>query len=419
MDELQPTISLITTCKGRLTFLRQTLPRMVDQGERSEVIVVDYDCPDGTAAWVESNHARVHVVKVEDAPIFNAAKARNRGAAVAQGQWLAFVDADVLVARTFVDQLVPQLRAGHFYRPLHRAPDVVGTFVCARSDFVEIGGYDEAIHGWGGEDRDMYDRLTGLLGRKRVGFPAQWVSPLEHSDAERVRFAELADKALSQRANALYRWVKFDLIRLSGSSPLALPLRERLHSHVRRAVVDAAAKGLATATVDIDASDAPGVTLPAKCSVVRKLRYELRWPAARPNDALLDSGLPGQAAQLRRAGGRGPTPIAARTAGAIDGLRYLKRSPLTAGMTLFAMLRNESYLLPHFLHHYRRLGVENFVFYDDHSTDGTLDLLDRQPSCSVLTSERDEREIMREGSTLQLHAKSTIPESLGAGRWVP
>lgn len=82
------------------------------------------------------------------------------------------------------------------------------------------------------------------------------------------------------------------------------------------------------------------------------------------------------------------------------------------------MVKNESYLLPHFLAHYRGLGVENFVFYDDRSSDGTLDLLAAQPDCSILTSDREFRETMSDGRSFQVHAKSAIPESLGGGRWV-
>ena len=82
------------------------------------------------------------------------------------------------------------------------------------------------------------------------------------------------------------------------------------------------------------------------------------------------------------------------------------------------MVRNETYLLPHFLAHYRQLGVENFVFYDDHSSDGTVELLMQQPSCSIITSGRSFRQEMPDGRSFTLYAKRHVPESLGAGRWV-
>ena len=71
-----PAISFVTTCKGRLSALKQSLPRMVAQ-PHAEVIVVDYDCPEGTGAWVAAEHPAARVVQVRDAPVFNIARARN------------------------------------------------------------------------------------------------------------------------------------------------------------------------------------------------------------------------------------------------------------------------------------------------------------------------------------------------------
>jgi len=43
-------------------------------------------------------------------------------------------------------------------------------------------------------------------------------------------------------------------------------------------------------------------------------------------------------------------------------------------IVLFACVRNESLRLPHFLDHYRALGVRHFLLIDNASTDGTADL---------------------------------------------
>jgi len=54
---------------------------------------------------------------------------------------------------------------------------------------------------------------------------------------------------------------------------------------------------------------------------------------------------------------------------------------------LFCRIRNEDYFIPHFLSHYRRLGIEHFYFADDKSTDGTREFLLAQPDCTVIDSE--------------------------------
>ncbi|MEZ5750599.1 MAG: glycosyltransferase family 2 protein [Paracoccaceae bacterium] len=50
---------------------------------------------------------------------------------------------------------------------------------------------------------------------------------------------------------------------------------------------------------------------------------------------------------------------------------------------LFCTLRNEGNRLPHFLRHYRALGVDHFLIVDNDSTDGSTDLLIDAPDVSL------------------------------------
>lgn len=50
---------------------------------------------------------------------------------------------------------------------------------------------------------------------------------------------------------------------------------------------------------------------------------------------------------------------------------------------VFATIRNEMPRLPHFLEHYRALGVEHFFFVDNGSTDGSRAFLCEQPDVSL------------------------------------
>lgn len=58
------------------------------------------------------------------------------------------------------------------------------------------------------------------------------------------------------------------------------------------------------------------------------------------------------------------------------------------GFTLLAILRNEIYFLPEFLAHYRKLGIERFIFLNDRSDDGSLEYLLQQPDTVVVESDR-------------------------------
>lgn len=50
-----PTVGFVTTCRGRLHHLQQTIPRIVAE-QPDEIIVVDHDCPQGTGDWLEKNY---------------------------------------------------------------------------------------------------------------------------------------------------------------------------------------------------------------------------------------------------------------------------------------------------------------------------------------------------------------------------
>lgn len=93
------------------------------------------------------------------------------------------------------------------------------------------------------------------------------------------------------------------------------------------------------------------------------------------------------------------------------------------GLWLFTVVRNEAYFLGHFFEHYRRLGVRNFLVYDDGSSDGTGDILATQESCSVITSGHafdDNFGIDVSGKPRRLFTalRESVPEHYFRGQWV-
>jgi predicted glycosyltransferase involved in capsule biosynthesis len=181
-------ISAITTCKGRLAHLKQSLPALMATG--MEVIVVDYDCPDHAGEWVTATWPQARVVSVSDRPRFNLSAARNLGAAVASHEWLVFLDADVIVAPSFMTVVEPLLRGGVFLIPEPRPPDLWGAIAVARRHFDAVGGYDEVFEGWGVEDVDFIERLL-IGGLQQAPFPGELLRAIEHGETERTRFHEM------------------------------------------------------------------------------------------------------------------------------------------------------------------------------------------------------------------------------------
>ena len=169
-----PKFSIITTCKGRLDHLKQTLPDMVRQ-ESAEVIVVDFSCPQGAASYVESTFPAVRVVKVENKDYYAHCEARNAGAAVARGEWLLFCDADIDLAATCTQWLSKALRPDDFGRFAkwhelkHHKPtggglgvnNLEGFQVLERRHFERFRGYDIRLRGYGaGGDMELCQRAV-------------------------------------------------------------------------------------------------------------------------------------------------------------------------------------------------------------------------------------------------------------------
>ena len=63
----------------------------------------------------------------------------------------------------------------------------------------------------------------------------------------------------------------------------------------------------------------------------------------------------------------------------------------SADVAVVACMRNEMFMLPHFLAHYRKLGVGSFLIADNCSDDGTLEYLAGQPDVALFSVDTDYR----------------------------
>lgn len=206
-----PTVTAITTCKGRLEHLKASLPALMALPD-CEVVVVDYGCPEGAGGWVEENHPAARVVRAGEQPVFNLSKARNLGAAGAMGEWLLFLDADVMLGEAFAGTVWPMLAAGGYLRGANPDSGLNGSAIVPAAAFRAIGGYDEVFEGWGSEDVELYGRLA-LAGVKARAFPDGLAATIPHDNALRARFHADQDLRANSVVNALYGTAKLDLMR--------------------------------------------------------------------------------------------------------------------------------------------------------------------------------------------------------------
>ncbi len=271
-------ISYITTCKNRLSHLQQTLPTLVEQPHH-EIIVVDYNCPEHTGDWVEQHLPSVKVLRVTDDSGWCCPRARNQGASIATGDYLCFVDADIVVQPGWADWWQDNLHALFHYRaaPINgeRVKDTWGTVMVPTFFFRAIRGYDEAFSGWGGEDGDLYERLQNA-GCPERQYPGQLVTALAHEDSERLTYSPVSSMECQHTINASYRKAKRVLLALQWPHPhLDLETRNLLYAEATKRVLSWADENN-TEPFELSLQFAMEITLPSGLAVKQNCMLSLK-----------------------------------------------------------------------------------------------------------------------------------------------
>ncbi|WP_169303110.1 glycosyltransferase family 2 protein [Thalassotalea mangrovi] len=91
-----------------------------------------------------------------------------------------------------------------------------------------------------------------------------------------------------------------------------------------------------------------------------------------------------------------------------DNLRQINHS----NILVFATMFNEAHLLPAYLEHYRRLGVNHFIFIDNDSTDKSLDLLTGCEDVSVFQTHNSYKQ-----ANFGMHWVNALLRKYGCGHW--
>lgn len=164
-----------------------------------ELIVCDNNSTDRTAEI-----ARAAGATVVFEPHNQISRARNRGASVATGEWLVFIDADSIPSPGLLKDMEAAASSGEVlaggstiapdsssfgYRTSIRGWNIVsrlthwaaGSFIyCQRSAFEEIGGFSEELYA--SEELDLFTRLKKLAREKGKRIAILHRHPLHTSD---------------------------------------------------------------------------------------------------------------------------------------------------------------------------------------------------------------------------------------------
>jgi len=170
------------------------LDRQVD-GVDFDVILVDNGSTDGTGALAAAHVSQRYSLQVVHEPIAGTNRARNAGISVVDGGLVLLCDADDEVSPRWVNELVAAWTPGTWvagivdYTALNTArtrlqwgaaersagvtpePFVDWTFTCNcgfdRAMWADLGGFDDALSGVGGDDTEFFMRAYAAGYRQR------------------------------------------------------------------------------------------------------------------------------------------------------------------------------------------------------------------------------------------------------------
>lgn len=269
----RPYISVVIPCSNRLEFATQTLPTWTsDEYYGVEVIFSDWSCPQHSGDRVEQQWGdRVKVVRNPGRTEFNLPAARNAGAGMASGKFLAFMDADVKPGprQSEMWNIVNDdvfIHVNTFERD--KALGIRGSCIVPRSAWAQVG-YDDVLRGYGHDDDDFFESMQ-FLGLRELLIAPECLEHIHHGNEKRTEMYDIDSIGTSSVYNTAYSRVKHDIMRLSGR---ILARSERLA--IRKEVVEAINLFATERTKDFATFefDPHQVWLPHP--LTRKLVYEL------------------------------------------------------------------------------------------------------------------------------------------------
>ena len=138
--------------------------------------------------------------------VFHKPLALNSGAMAAVGdgiEYLAFMDADTLVTKGFLDYVMNSLSLDNF---LIVAPDLANKdltgFLCvSHRHFMRVAGYDAVFVGWGAEDLEIRLKLYLQADISFSEIPVSLAKSIPHLDGARTANYKEKDKNKSHNRN--------------------------------------------------------------------------------------------------------------------------------------------------------------------------------------------------------------------------
>lgn len=164
-------ISLCTSSKNRLSHIKKTLIsnlEIIKQYDFAEIVLLNYNSDDEIDDYIKSKcmnyikNKNLIYAKEDKAIYFEPSRSRNLSFLVSNGDVICNVDADNYIHTDFPNYLYHEFKNRIYPTLVHSNNNYNknswGRMAFFKKDFINLGGYDEDMEGYGGEDYDFFVR---------------------------------------------------------------------------------------------------------------------------------------------------------------------------------------------------------------------------------------------------------------------
>jgi predicted glycosyltransferase involved in capsule biosynthesis len=188
-------ISFCTTCMGWLAYLHYTLPTNLEVlgsfHSKAELVLLDYNSPDGLEEWVFANFqphldsGLLKFYKTDKPAYFCRTHAKNVVHKFSNGEYVCNLDADNFLSDPYV-RLLFDLFEEYDDAIAYGSDSAQGRIALKKEYFVALGGYNEDFKAWGVEDVDLILRSSLKFQLRGVDL-SELCLFIEHGHDERVK----------------------------------------------------------------------------------------------------------------------------------------------------------------------------------------------------------------------------------------
>lgn len=167
------------------------------------ILIVDWNSHQPVKETLQQLHItdkRITIARVHDQPTYHHSNARNLKTFLTDTEWVLSVDADVTIKPDFFSR-IHKLQGKKLYcLPLTTSDPRFGTTMYRRQDFIDIGGCNPDMQGWGFEDLDLNQRLI-QYGCQHIQTNIEHLFHYDHDDSRRTEFTNQKNKWKSNSDN--------------------------------------------------------------------------------------------------------------------------------------------------------------------------------------------------------------------------